>query len=78
MEEKSPKVAEESTLQLSIWETMVSEERKLEAERRGIRVCDLEEETSLFQALEDSELVVGNVRIDGGDDPISVEMVEAR
>ena len=54
MEEKSPKVAEESTLQLSIWETMVSEERKLEAERRGIRVCDLEEETSLFQALEDS------------------------
>jgi hypothetical protein len=30
-------------LDVSIWETMVLEERKLEAERRGIRVCDLEE-----------------------------------
>ena len=54
MEENSTRTVEESSPALSIWETMVLEERKLEAERRGIRVCDLEEETSLFQALEES------------------------
>eukprot|EP00596_Hydrurales_sp_CCMP1899_P009106 CAMPEP_0119044944 /NCGR_PEP_ID=MMETSP1177-20130426/35901_1 /TAXON_ID=2985 /ORGANISM="Ochromonas sp, Strain CCMP1899" /LENGTH=171 /DNA_ID=CAMNT_0007015899 /DNA_START=12 /DNA_END=524 /DNA_ORIENTATION=+ len=45
---------EDVVLDVSIWETMVLEERKLEAERRGIRVCDLEEEIILSRALEES------------------------
>jgi hypothetical protein len=40
--------------ELSLWEKMVLEERKVEAERRGIRVCDLEEENSLSLAVEES------------------------
>ena len=54
MEGESSKVADDAATELSIWEKMVLEERKLEAEKRGIRLCDLEEETSLFRALEES------------------------
>jgi hypothetical protein len=38
----------------SLWEKMLLEERKIEAEKRGLRVCDIEEETSLTLALEES------------------------
>jgi hypothetical protein len=38
----------------SLWEKMIIEERKTEAVRRGVRVCDLEEETQLSLALEES------------------------
>ena len=67
MEKISPKAVEESSPALSIWETMVLEERKLEAERRGIRVCDLEEEASLFQALEESVPVAQRLQDDKSD-----------
>lgn len=40
--------------QQSLWDKMVLEERKVEAEKRGMRVCDLEEETSLNLAIEAS------------------------
>lgn len=38
----------------SLWDKMLLEERKIEAEKRGLRVCDIEEETSLTLALEES------------------------
>ena len=48
---------EEAALELSIWDKMVLEERKLEAEKRGVRVCDLEEEVSLSLAIEESSVL---------------------
>jgi hypothetical protein len=40
----------------SLWDQMVLEERRLEADKRGIRVCDVEEEASLTLALEESRV----------------------
>ena len=48
------KVAAAPIEQQSLWDKMVLEERKVEAEKRGMRVCDLEEETSLNLAIEES------------------------
>jgi hypothetical protein len=46
--------AETVVSEQSLWDKMLLEERKIEAEKRGLRVCDIEEETSLTLALEES------------------------
>jgi hypothetical protein len=45
---------ESAVSEQSLWDQMLLEERKIEAEKRGLRVCDIEEETSLTLALEES------------------------
>ena len=56
MEAKTVTNKKEMIAEESLWDQMVLEERRVEADKRGIRVCDIEEEASLTLALEESRL----------------------